>query len=288
MAPTTTPSPPRTDTRKPSGWLRPYPVVRVVAVNSCCQSLRPVPAPAAVHDAAVRVHSPIEPLHQEVVVFAPDRFAGMHDDRLVQYEVAPAINQREAVCPLAQRWALPPGRAHARQHRSGGGRAATASREVLTVTAVTYELRDDQVADHGLPAPMWLACGNRRGISRRQPPGLDLLRTVAGGRRRHHRRRRGADPAGAAHRHRDLPRTRHRPAARPHQRHLTRRSGSRCPGRRRRRSAEESGGDCRPGGLTAERVSRPGPGCPAWTWGGACVVWPSGAAARACGRVPGS
>ena len=74
-----------------------------VAVSGCCQSLRSVPARAAVHEAGVGVHSPIQPLYEEEVVFAPDRFAGMHEDRLIQYKVAPAINQSEAIGLFAQR-----------------------------------------------------------------------------------------------------------------------------------------------------------------------------------------
>lgn len=63
----------------------------------------PVPAPAATDTAGVSVHSPIEPLDLEVVVFVPDRLARMHEDRSVQYEVVPAIDQCEAVGLLAQR-----------------------------------------------------------------------------------------------------------------------------------------------------------------------------------------
>ncbi|MET8086781.1 hypothetical protein [Micromonospora sp. NPDC005237] len=41
-----------------------------------------------------------------MVVFVPDRLAGMHEDRSVQYEVAPVIDQREAVGLLAQHGSL--------------------------------------------------------------------------------------------------------------------------------------------------------------------------------------
>ncbi|MEW2145521.1 hypothetical protein AB0869_22170 [Micromonospora vinacea] len=37
-----------------------------------------------------------------MVVFVPDCLAGMHEDRSVQYEVAPAIDQCEAVGLLTQ------------------------------------------------------------------------------------------------------------------------------------------------------------------------------------------
>ncbi|SCE87023.1 hypothetical protein GA0074695_1756 [Micromonospora viridifaciens] len=54
------------------------------------------PRGLAVHAAGVGIHSPIEPLYQEVAAFLPDRLARIHENRLIQYEVAPAINQREA------------------------------------------------------------------------------------------------------------------------------------------------------------------------------------------------
>lgn len=160
-----------------------------MARSCCCQRLLSaiarVPATTTVHGAGIGVQPPIEPLCQQVAVFKPDRLAGIHEDRLIRYEVAPAINQREAISLFARGGLFPPGRGHPQQDRPSGRRAATDRVTVLYTSRLGsqrpthYEtkLRVPPTLAHG-----GLAGETPLGISRRFPtvrqPLADQMRTV--------------------------------------------------------------------------------------------------------------